>query len=255
MHESEPQDEALRAAYRGLPREEPPSAIDGVVLGAARQSVARRPHKWMAPVSIAAVLVLSVAVTLRVADEHPETPMATPSPPASGEPTKSVVPQAESKTGGPGASPAPQVKTQARPALPSGDRAAKPEPPASAKEETSVATAPALVPSPQADAPERSQAATSIATAAPATGQSAGTIAQPGARADRRAPMAAKSSAEASNLASAAPSTPEAWIERIIELRASARHKEAEESYTEFRHRFPDYLVPPEKLQKMLPPR
>ena len=252
MDESEQPDEALRALYRGLPREEPAPAIDAAVLGAARRSVAPRTHKWTVPVSLAAVVVLSVAVTLRVADEQPEIRISPPSPPASEDAARPAATRPDSKADVPVAGPAPQAKTQVRPELPSSDRMAKPEPSAPAKEETSVATAPAFVPSPQADVSEQRQAA----APAPAAGQSAGQIVQPAARADRRAPMMAKSSAEASNVASAAPSlSAEAWLERIIELRANARHKEADESYAEFRRRYPDYPVPAEKLQKIAPPR
>ena len=45
-----PLDEALGALYRGLPRDEPPAAIDAVVLEAARRSVERPSRKWGAPV-------------------------------------------------------------------------------------------------------------------------------------------------------------------------------------------------------------
>ena len=67
--------------------------------------------------------------------------------------------------------------------------------------------------------------------------------------------MRAKSGAEASSLASGAPLLPEAWLERIVELRAKSRHKEADESYAEFRRRYPDYAIPAETLQKISPLR
>ena len=142
-------DETLRAAYRGLPPEEPAPALDAAVLGAARQSVARRSHNWLVPVSLAAVLVLSVAVTLRVAEEQPEIRTAPPSPPASGEIAKPAVPSPDSKADAPLAEPEPQAKTRVRPETPSAGRAAMPVPSAPAKEETSVAAAPAFVPSPR----------------------------------------------------------------------------------------------------------
>ena len=41
-----------------------------------------------------------------------------------------------------------------------------------------------------------------------------------------------------------------AWLKR-----ARARHKEADDSYAEFRRRFPNYAIPPEKLLKIAPPR
>ncbi len=231
-------DDAVRAAYRGLPREEPPPAIDAAVLAAVRSSVAVRPaHHWRIPASLAAVLVLSVAVTLRVADEQPEIQAIPPSPPVAAQIPPPPATKPEPGVSAPVAGPAPQPKAQRPEASPPREMA-RSEPPPPVKEETVIAAAPALAPPPQADA----------------AAQSAGRLAQPGARAERRAPMAAKSRADASNLASAALLSPEAWIERIIELRASARHKEADESYEEFRRRYPDYFVPAEKLQKIAPP-
>ena len=43
---------------------------------------------------------------------------------------------------------------------------------------------------------------------------------------------------------SQAPLTPEAWLERIAELRKQNRMREAEESLAEFRKRYPDYKIP-----------
>ena len=60
-----PLDDALRKLYRGLPRDDPPPAIDAAVLAAAHVSVATQPRRnWAVPVSLAAVLVFSVAVTV-----------------------------------------------------------------------------------------------------------------------------------------------------------------------------------------------
>lgn len=61
-------DERVSAAYRGLGREEPPAGLDAAILAAAR----RPRRRWAVPVSIAAVVVLAVGVTLRVQLEHPE---------------------------------------------------------------------------------------------------------------------------------------------------------------------------------------
>ncbi len=55
-------DAEVSARYRALGREEPPPALDAAILAASR----RRPMRWAVPVSIAAVVVLAVGVTLRV---------------------------------------------------------------------------------------------------------------------------------------------------------------------------------------------
>lgn len=60
-------DERVSGAYRALGREAPPPALDAAILTAARRSRWR----WAAPVSIAAVVVLAVGVTLRVQLEAP----------------------------------------------------------------------------------------------------------------------------------------------------------------------------------------
>ncbi|MEX0637159.1 MAG: hypothetical protein WD155_00300 [Burkholderiales bacterium] len=48
--------------YRALGREQPPPELDAAILAASR----RRRSRWVVPVSIAAVVVLAVGVTLRV---------------------------------------------------------------------------------------------------------------------------------------------------------------------------------------------
>jgi hypothetical protein len=66
---ADPEHDALVSErYRALGREEPPQALDEAIVAAAR----RRRSRWVVPVSIAAVLVLAVGVTLRVQLEAPE---------------------------------------------------------------------------------------------------------------------------------------------------------------------------------------
>ena len=66
-------DDKVNAAYRALGREEPPSALDARILAASREALVRRSpsQRWAAPVSIAAVLVLALGVTLRMQQEQP----------------------------------------------------------------------------------------------------------------------------------------------------------------------------------------
>lgn len=239
-----PLDDALRKLYRGLPRVDPPPAIDAAVLAAAHVSVATQPRRnWAVPVSLAAVLVFSVAVTLRVAEERPEARQIQVSPPPPSAPTaaKPVEPSADA----PASDPAPQAKPPLRPAPVQRERIAKPKAPA--EERVAMAPPPAFVPSPQTDSAQPPAPAA-------ATGQSPPLAERSAARTDR-APMMAKSAASESSLASAAALAPEAWLARIVEMRAQGRHKEADESYAEFRRRFPDYTISPEIMQKITPPR
>ena len=217
-----PVDEGLRALYRGLPAEAPPPALDAAILSASRQAVAVRPKRaWAVPVSLAAVLVLSVAVTLRVEEERPQ---LEPVPLAKAP----VAPQAATR-----AAQAQAVVPAAPQAKSSADVVAlKPESRREQAPAASPAPAPAFVPEPAA------ASAPGLSAAAPAARSMADT---------------AKRSAESAKVA--VPLTPEAWLERIAELRAQSRHEEADKSYVEFRMRYPDFVIVPSIQQKIAPPR
>src|SRR5260221_12619587 len=66
-------DERISRRYAELAREEPGAAIDAAILGASRRALARTSwsRRWAGPVSIAAVLALSVGVTLQMQREQP----------------------------------------------------------------------------------------------------------------------------------------------------------------------------------------
>ena len=72
-------DDKLSRRYRDLGAEEPPRALDEAILASARRAVApRSTQRWAMPVSIAAVLVLAVGVTLRMQQEQPGIEMSAP---------------------------------------------------------------------------------------------------------------------------------------------------------------------------------
>jgi len=64
-------DDQLGERYRALGRDEPPHELDAGILAASRRAVRSRPgwRRWYLPLSIAAVLVLSVGVTLQLQHE------------------------------------------------------------------------------------------------------------------------------------------------------------------------------------------
>jgi hypothetical protein len=64
---AEHEDRELSERYRDLGREEPPQALDEKILAAARRP--RGMRRWALPLSIAAVIVLSVTVTLEIQRE------------------------------------------------------------------------------------------------------------------------------------------------------------------------------------------
>jgi hypothetical protein len=67
MAETE-RDEKVSAGYRALGGEEPPRALDEAILAASRRS----PTRWRLPLSVAALLVLAVGVTLRLLPQRPD---------------------------------------------------------------------------------------------------------------------------------------------------------------------------------------
>lgn len=128
-------DTRVSESYRALGREEPPRALDESILAAARR---RRP-RWAVPVSIAAVVVLAVGVTLRVQLEQPQeaekvalepqvmqVPAAVvPSPAQEDRSRAAPPPRAAQERVAPAAAPVPQSATRKLevPAAPAADRA------------------------------------------------------------------------------------------------------------------------------------
>lgn len=77
-------DEKLSRRYRELPRDEPPNSIDAAIRAQAHRAVRRAHPRWMGAVSIAAVLVLALGITLRM--QHDEPGMETAPTPAAAPP-------------------------------------------------------------------------------------------------------------------------------------------------------------------------
>lgn len=73
-------DAKLAALYRAAAREEPPPALDDAIRAAARRAVASRPQRvspsfirsWRLPLSIAAVMILTVSLVTVMREEAPE---------------------------------------------------------------------------------------------------------------------------------------------------------------------------------------
>jgi hypothetical protein len=194
-------DEKVSAGYRALGCEEPPRALDDAILERARH----RPSRWRVPLSVAAVLVLAVGVTLRMLPQQP---------------------QAESLAL------APQVLEAPRPAAPAprpkAAEAPQPAAPAPAQKASEA-------PRPAAPVQESKEPVAPAAGAADAVGAVASA---PGLAAESR--LRKESSAKLAQ----AELTPEAWLTRIAELRKQGRTREADESLAEFKKRYPDYRIP-----------
>src|SRR4051812_41798910 len=90
MTDEDKSHELIRSLYRGLPQEGSSPELDAAVLSAARASVVPRSRRnWAVPASLAAVLVLSVAVTVRMEGERPDVAtMQRPTPSPQSQPPK-----------------------------------------------------------------------------------------------------------------------------------------------------------------------
>lgn len=233
----------LDRAYRDLAREEPPSSLDASILAASRRAVGARPEatprrgfaaRWGGPVSIAAVLVLGIAVALRMQVEQPgiETSMPQREAPA-------VIPKAIDAV--PARLDAPRAEPEAPKPMP---RAAQPvarERKEERKADVAPAPAPAKSAQPQGFAPEPPAILSAPVPAAPPMMQAAPAAAPVAKRA--MAAGAAASVAADSAATNAAPPTPEAELERIAKLRAEGRDDEADRAIEAFRRKYPDYRI------------
>ena len=228
----------LTRAYRDLSREEPTPALDRAILAASQRAL-RRPslaRRWAAPVSIAAMLVLAIGVTLEMQHEQPGIETSAPQggaiPPRAVEPQPAPLPQAQAPV-----TPEPQPKLKREPVAP---------PPATAPRAKREAIAPpreAIAPAREASprieaAPERIAPATP-----PMQAPAASNVARP--QALRAAPAVAKELR--------AQSEEERELERIATLRAQGRDTEADKALQEFRRAHPDYRIPDTIWERVKP--
>ena len=264
-------DQDVSRRYRELPHEEPPPALDARIRAEARAALETHAaplvaptgrRRWYFPVAAAAIIVLAVAVTPQV--ERAELDYERPA-----EAKKKAVLQekpqvAEQKSRQPAQVDALAKRNEPQPFAekPKDRRAADAVAGARSREDFSrdnrerqerpaaspPAAAPASPPAPAAevDLQRRSQAD----TRQPQKRADSAPEATEGAKLRKsEVPGASVSGA----LSSAAPQfqTPDAWLTNIEALRATGSDDEADKSLAEFRKRYPDYKIPPERLEKV----
>jgi len=278
-------DDKLKRAYRGLGNEEPPAALDAAILARARERVVpRRRPSWMVPVSIAAVLVLGIGVSLRMKLEQPGIETSVPAPAAVPERPAPATPPAPATTA-PAASEvardsaAPVAAPELKRVPQKVDALRQKERFDEARPQSNVAPAQAPLEAAQsreekpasADAisapSSKAQTNTSVAVEPPPAAASPPAPAA-GAPSLRLAPqsMQAPSRAKREAEPDAAPGardlrkslvTPEAdpvrELERIAQLRAEGRHAEADRALEEFRRLRPDYRIPEAVWERVKP--
>ena len=276
-------DPVVSAAYRALGAAEPPRALDEAILAAARRPAKTWTQRWALPLSLAAVVVLSVTVTLQMQLEQPGIDgLQAPRPAASAKdqpeaPSQPLKLKAEERLKLPAK---PQARQEARRAEPKAFADAGAERASPAARAPAAAQAPAAPP-PMASGNLASRGDTGRgadsrygdsalrreedrvardAEAAARAPQAAAALAKRSApeAAPRPAPAqaaapapVASGTAAAEQVAKVAGETPEQELERIAKLRAEGRHEEADKALADFRKRHPDYRIGEELLRRV----
>jgi len=278
-------DPRLDRLYREAARDAPPAHLDAAILAAARREAGVRPRpvsstlrRWHVPVSIAAVVMVSVSLVVLVREEGgdqlvqaPPSTVAIPSKqPAA--PAAQPAPDTEARDAAQPrlAAPAPQrqeSRDDARFSAALGKRedSARTESgsPASSGVAAVATPAPAAKPSPQPFVAAPPRVAEIRAAPAPADAVTAGRLASapaasgeplaapPVADAQRARPTARAMAEKAAELDRQPvwhgyeKELPQKWLERIEELKRQGRTAEAEDMLSEFKRRFPEYPLPP----------
>jgi hypothetical protein len=280
-------DHGLDRIYRLTGHEDPPARLDAAILAAARREVGARPRPvsarlraWRVPVSVAALVVLSVSMVTLVREEggehlmkaSPETIPPTPPVTQPVQPVPALPEKAQARP--PNAAPVPMSpppREDERAGAPASlgrmtDSVAGGTGPAESQGAGTV-IAPDTAPKPQ---PFRDTASMAEGRRPPASLdtslQEVLSAAPPPAAAERRAaPVAAASAPEPASAQAmmqarkeAAPGDdklpvwhgfekepPQKWFERIAELKRQQRAAEAEAMLAEFKRRFPGHPLPP----------
>lgn len=247
-------DARLATIYRAAADETPPLRLDEAIRAAARREAGARPRSqlrsWRVPVSLAAVVVLSLTVTLMVREQggdrlEPAPPRvaATPAPAM-----ERAAPQALPQPAVPASPPLQQHRTEpSASGAPAGQPLAKALPeaeqqalagaaPASARED--VAASPRLEAAPQAEAPRPMMRSAPVPMAADAGSAPAARKAAPAAA------MSAPAPAQPALWQDLLTEPAEKWIQRIAEWRRAGRIADADALTLEFRRRFPEHPLP-----------
>jgi hypothetical protein len=274
-------DPRLDRLYREGARETPPAHLDAAILAAARREGGAGPRRlsarlraWRVPVSIAAVVVLTVSLVTLVGEESGErylsSDRAVPGPARPAEPAPPAVVMKQPPAAESAPRPAP---TQADPMRFSRKEAASAEPEApgaSAAGSARPGGVPAMTGAAEADAGsyspllrdsmraagERAAAPQSPAADEPVTGASGIAARRDAPAAAAPAPSRAVSGSVRAKVEPAekrAPAwhgleaePPAKWLERAIALKREGRAAEYQELLAEFKRRFPEHPVPPE---------
>ena len=284
-------DASIDRAYAGIDQEQPRPEVDDAIRAAARRAVRAGPRplgarlrRWGVPISIAAVVVVSVSLVTLMREEGVDRYQEGYSSPAK---IKSVGKPAEAPIGGatgdfrapvtapsappmavPQAQPAPATTAEAAPSADDSLRARRLARPADApsgpvrssveeareRTEDKDQKADQRAPEPRAEAERQSAGKKSESSlAAGALSQPARSLASAPTRADSER-LSEESVAKSEPLLNSGRvaalirtldrAEPEAWLEKIRVLRRENRDDEADAVLAEFKRRFPNHPVP-----------
>lgn len=240
-------DDSLSRLYRAAATAEPPPALDDRILAAARQAVNLAPPRrrspwlsWLAPLGLAATVVLSLSVVLVARKEQPD---LLPAPMPATVPT--TMPATVPATAPPPSAPAEPMPAQARETVPTEKPASRPMPvpvlpAATVRRDSQLEERGAAVPAP-AVPPE---ASAPVLAPAPAAQVLEGGAGNAGVAASRAAAPAAPAIKAESMRSGAGVRYPEGWIEEIRRLKREGHEEAAREQLAAFRRAYPSYVLP-----------
>jgi hypothetical protein len=222
----------LSRQYREAATESSPANLDALILRAARRELRPQPRRWMLPLSMAAAVLLSMSVILRLPQESLSPQPSRQKATAETAPASTLSPAAD----------APIVRAEQKAATPS--RPAVPVPvPASAAAPAPTAEPFANSAADNAPAAEEKQEAAPLSQPAAKKAQGAERQSAPSAAgmlAPRRDEVGPAAAEERDAM------TPASWIARIRELQRSGKTGEAADELKNFRASYPDYVLPPD---------
>ncbi len=225
----------LPRALQEREQAEPPPELDRLVLRQARAAIEPgvaskmlRRNRWFVPLTLAATIVLSFTIVLRIqqSGDSPYTPMS----------GRVMEPAATSR-----AQDAPEQKAEAPRLRQIPERTLRREiavPQLDTAEATSADNATPAVP--------LSEEIPGLAKEAPAVAESESRQSVANAAAEGNASVASRAAApppapDAAGFAKV--ESPQAWLERIRKLRADGKAEEADREFQAFRSRYPNYLL------------
>jgi hypothetical protein len=230
-------DAKVSRRYRELDAEEPPRALDDAILAASRKATRPWTQRYAVPLGLAAVLVLSVTVTLRMQHERPgiELPESAQKETVAMAPAQEAPLKLKAEV---------QIKAAAEPARQRAARREQGEP------KPFPSQAPAAAPPASADMLAsradmgRGMESSVAGAAARNTEERTSRDAEAAARAPQVGPLQALAKRpEAATAGKLSGEAPEAELERIAALRRDGKHDEADKALAEFRQRLPDYKM------------